>query len=145
MLPTAGLTGKNSPRHWKSIPRNVDLFDLKGEIADFLEKCGLDSWRFIYYSTSETLADNPISVEINGAAAGFLGRVKENICKQFGFEQEVFVAELKLPLLLTSMLYKCPNQNEAKVTATVSIRCSDLSLKPFYRLLSLPTRSMGSI
>lgn len=96
------LTGKTLPRHWKSQPDQIDLYDLKGEVADLLAIRGLDSWRFIYYSTSETLADNPISVEINGAAAGFLGKVKEDVCKKFGFEQEAFVAELKLSLLASS-------------------------------------------
>ncbi len=96
------ITGKNSPRHWNSGLKLANLYDIKGEVADLLTIRGLDSWRFIYYSTSETLADNPISVEINGAAAGFLGRVREDVCKKFGFEQQAFVAELKLPLLASS-------------------------------------------
>jgi phenylalanyl-tRNA synthetase beta chain len=93
------LSGNNLPRHWKSPSQQINLYDLKGEISDLLDTCGLDSWRYIYYSTSDTLADNPIFVEINGATAGFLGRVKEEICKKFGFEHEAFVAELKLPAL----------------------------------------------
>jgi phenylalanyl-tRNA synthetase beta chain len=93
------ISGQKHPRHWKSAARPVNLFDLKGEVADLLDACGLDSWRYIYYSTSETLADNPIFVEINGATAGFLGRVRGEICKRFEFEHDAFVAELKLPLL----------------------------------------------
>ncbi|MEK7670977.1 MAG: hypothetical protein AAB344_02015, partial [Bacteroidota bacterium] len=93
------LSGNNLPRHWKSPSQQINLYDLKGEVSDLLDTCGLDSWRYIYYSTSDTLADNPIFVEINGATAGFLGRVKEEICKKFGFEHEAFVAELKLPAL----------------------------------------------
>ncbi len=93
------LSGNNLPRHWKSPSQQINLYDLKGEVSDLLDTCGLDSWRYIHYSTSETLADNPIFVEINGATAGFLGRVKEEICKKFSFEHEAFVAELKLPAL----------------------------------------------
>jgi phenylalanyl-tRNA synthetase beta chain len=93
------LTGRSEPRHWKHPSHNVDLYDIKGEIADLLDVCGLDSWRFIYYPTSETLADNPIFVEINGTVAGFLGRVKSEVCKRFGVEQEVFAAELNLAQL----------------------------------------------
>lgn len=93
------LSGKTHPRHWKSDSQELTLYDLKGEVADLLDACGLDSWRYIYYSTSETLAENPIFVEINGTTAGFLGKVKEEVCKRFGFEQEAFVAELTLSAL----------------------------------------------
>ena len=93
------LSGASQPRHWKSASRMLDLYDLKGEITDLLDVCKLDSWRFIYYPTSVTLAENPIFVEINGTTAGFLGKVKDEICKKVGLEQEAFVAELVLPLL----------------------------------------------
>ncbi len=96
------LTGQSEPRHWKHSSHEVDLYDIKGEIADFLDTCGLDSWRFIYYPTSETLADKPIFVEINGTTAGFLGRVKREVCTRFGVEQAVFAAELNLALLQTT-------------------------------------------
>lgn len=93
------LAGNGTPRHWQEPGRKVDLFDLKGDVADLLDSCGLDSWRFIYYPTSETLAENSIFVEINGTKGGFLGKVKEEVCRKFGLEQEVFVAELTLSLL----------------------------------------------
>lgn len=93
------ITGRSDPRHWKYPPHTVDLYDIKGELADMLDRCGLDSWRFIYYPTSETLADKPIFVEINGTTAGFLGRVRREVCKRFGVEQEVFAAELNIALL----------------------------------------------
>lgn len=93
------LSGNRAPRHWSSQQEPVDLFDLKGEVANLLNYCGLDSWRYIYYSTSETLADNPILVEIKGTEAGYLGNVKDEVRKKFGIEHEAFVAELKLSLL----------------------------------------------
>ncbi|MBI5470977.1 MAG: phenylalanine--tRNA ligase subunit beta [Ignavibacteriae bacterium] len=93
------VSGQIEPGYWQGEPRKANIFFLKGEVSDLLDACGLDSWRFIYYSTSETLADNPIFVEINGSSAGFLGKVKEDVCKMFGFEGDAFVAELKLPLL----------------------------------------------
>ncbi|MBX2992730.1 MAG: phenylalanine--tRNA ligase subunit beta [Bacteroidetes bacterium] len=95
------LSGQSRPKHWNTESEPVTLYDLKGEVADLLDACGLDSWRYIYYSTSETLAENPIFVEINGTTAGFLGKVKEEVCKRFGFEQEAFVAELTLSTLKT--------------------------------------------
>ncbi len=98
------LSGKDSPRHWDSENRDVSVYDLKGEVSDLLDACGLDSWRYIYYSKSETLADNPIFVEINGATVGFLGRVKQDICTKFGFENEAYVAELSIASLKSNKL-----------------------------------------
>ncbi|MER3524417.1 MAG: phenylalanine--tRNA ligase subunit beta [Ignavibacteria bacterium] len=95
------LTGKAEPRHWKYPSHDVDVYHIKGVVADLLDVCRLDSWRYIYYSTSETLADNPIFVEINGTTAGFLGRVKREVRDRFGIEQDVFVAELNLASLLS--------------------------------------------
>lgn len=95
------VTGKAEPRHWKYPSHDVDVYHIKGVVADLLDVCRLDSWRYIYYSTSETLADNPIFVEINGATAGFLGRVKREVRDRFGIEQDVFVAELNLASLLS--------------------------------------------
>ncbi len=91
-------SGYIEPGYWQGEPGKAGLFHLKGEVSDLLDTSGLDSWRFIYYPTSETLADNPIFVEINGTTAGFLGKVKEDVCKMFGFEGEAYVADLKLSL-----------------------------------------------
>lgn len=93
------LTGLFEPRHWKHAASPADIYHLKGEVADLLQACDLDSWRYIYYSTSETLADNPIFVEINGATAGYLGRVKQQVREAFGVEHDVWVAELNVELL----------------------------------------------
>ncbi|HXG00567.1 MAG TPA: phenylalanine--tRNA ligase subunit beta [Bacteroidota bacterium] len=93
------LTGLFEPRHWKHPASPADIYHLKGEVADLLQACDLDSWRYIYYSTSETLADNPIFVEINGATAGYLGRVRQQVREAFGVEHDVWVAELNVELL----------------------------------------------
>ncbi len=95
------LTGTSSPRHWGSNAPPVSLYDLKGEIGDLLDACKLDSWRYIYYPTSEALADNPICLEINGAGAGYLGKVKHEVCRKFGLEHETFVGELTLSSLIS--------------------------------------------
>ncbi len=96
------LSGNAAPRHWQDGARKIGLFDLKGEVSDLLDACGLDSWRFIYYSTSETLAENPISIKMNGREVGYLGIVKEEICRLFGFEEEAFIAEVELDALVST-------------------------------------------
>jgi len=87
-------TGAASPLHWKSERRPVNFFDLKGDIRGLLESIVLDKSRFISYSTTETLCDDALAIEINGSYVGYLGRMKSEVLKAFGLEQEVFVAEL---------------------------------------------------
>lgn len=89
------VTGLAEPKHWSAPPRMVDLFDLKGDVEAFLEQIALDKGRFISYSTTETLAETPLAIEINGSYAGYLGKVRREILDLFAVEQEVFVAELE--------------------------------------------------
>jgi phenylalanyl-tRNA synthetase beta chain len=90
------LTGVKAPRYWDRQVEALDLFDMKGEVADFVEKFALDKSRFISYSTSNRLADSVIAVEINGSYAGYFGKVKEDILNRYDIKQDVFVAEIDL-------------------------------------------------
>jgi phenylalanyl-tRNA synthetase beta chain len=93
------LAGHSAPPHWNREGRSVDIFDLKGEVAAFLRKIGLDKWRLISYSTSDGLTDNSLVVEIEGSTAGYLGRVGDRTRDLFDLKEDVFVAELDLALL----------------------------------------------
>lgn len=90
------LSGNRTPRHWSAAPAVCDMFDLKGEVSDFVEKFVLDKRGFISYSTSNRLADSALAIEINGSYAGYLGVVKPELLKTFGIDQNVFVAEVTL-------------------------------------------------
>jgi len=96
------LTGRASPRHWSEKPRLADHFDIKGEIQDLFAKIALDKSRFIYYSTSNSLAENSVAVEINGSYAGWFGEAKSNVLTMFGIDQPVFFADLDLGALTSS-------------------------------------------
>jgi phenylalanyl-tRNA synthetase beta chain len=93
------LTGHSEPRHWRSALREVDLFDLKGDIEDFLSQFALDKREFISYSTSNGLAEDMLAIEINGSYVGFFGKIREEVQVSHNIEQPVFVAELKLASL----------------------------------------------
>jgi phenylalanyl-tRNA synthetase beta chain len=93
------LTGKSAPKQWSMPPRAVDFFDLKGAVEDLAEKFALDKWGFISYRTSDGLTDSALAIEINGGYAGYLGRVRPELCAKFGIEDDVFVAELSIASL----------------------------------------------
>jgi phenylalanyl-tRNA synthetase beta chain len=89
------LTGLCSPPHWSQDTRQVDFFDMKGEVATLLARLSLDKGRFISYRTSDSLVEHAMSVEINGSNAGYLGSVRAEVLKSFGIDQEVIVAEFR--------------------------------------------------
>jgi phenylalanyl-tRNA synthetase beta chain len=93
------LTGTSGPQHWSGQPRQLDFFDLKGEVEDFLRKFALDKCRFISYSTSNGLTDNTLAIEIHGSYAGYIGSVTKGVREKFGVEQDVFVAEFSMSSL----------------------------------------------
>ena len=93
------ISGTAGLRTWSGPPRPADLFDLKGEVEDFVERVTLDKGWAFSYSTSNGLTDNTLSIEIHGSYAGYLGQIKREIREKFGIEQDVFVAELPAGVL----------------------------------------------
>ncbi|MEW6511482.1 MAG: phenylalanine--tRNA ligase subunit beta [Bacteroidota bacterium] len=93
------LTGLVGPVHWSGTSRKADLFDLKGDVQDLLAKFGLDKSRFISYSTTNGLTDDTLALEIQGSYAGYLGKVRKEILRQFGVEEVVYVVELSVAAL----------------------------------------------
>ena len=91
------ITGLAAPVHWSGGSRRCDLFDIKGDVQDLLGKFALDKSRFISYSTTNGLTDNTLAIEIQGGYAGYLGQIRKDVLRQFGVEDEVFVAELLIP------------------------------------------------
>jgi phenylalanyl-tRNA synthetase beta chain len=88
------LSGKHTQVSYGSVTREVDVLDLKGELTALLSKFCLDNYRFIYYDYHETLCEPCIGIEINGAYAGFFGRVRTQIANKLGIEDAVFVGEI---------------------------------------------------
>jgi phenylalanyl-tRNA synthetase beta chain len=93
------ITGGSAPVHWSGGRRDVDIFDLKGDIEFVITKFALDKCRFISYSTSNGLTDNTLTIEILGSYAGYLGRMMQEVLGIFGLEQPVYVAEIDVERL----------------------------------------------
>jgi phenylalanyl-tRNA synthetase beta chain len=91
--------GLAAPRHWSSPPRVIDVYDMKGYVSGFLRKLGLDKCRFIYYSTSNSLVDEAIDVEINGTRVGYLGKIRAAIVDLYGIDVPIFASEIELDAL----------------------------------------------
>jgi phenylalanyl-tRNA synthetase beta chain len=90
------LGGHTAPVSYGSASRDLDVLDLKGEVTALLSKFCLDNYRFIYYDNQETLCELCIGIEINGAYAGFFGRVRRQIAETLDIDEAVYVCELKI-------------------------------------------------
>ena len=94
------LSGLARKKGWNEVERGYDIFDMKGEVIAFLTRLGLDkAWAFSY-STTNSLTEETVAIDIHGAYAGYFGTVSRKILKPFGIEQRVFFAECvvgKLP------------------------------------------------
>jgi phenylalanyl-tRNA synthetase beta chain len=93
------LSGRTAKPQFNAGSREVDLFDLKGEIEALLSKFNLDKYRFISYDSATALIESALAVEINGTYAGLLGKLAKSVAERFDIEDEVFVSELNLELI----------------------------------------------
>ncbi len=94
------LCGNHAPVSYSVPGRKVDLLDMKGEVEAVLKKFCLDKYRLIYYDTHSALSDKVINIEIKGTYAGSLGSVKKQVLKAFDIEDDVYVCELNVEVLL---------------------------------------------
>jgi phenylalanyl-tRNA synthetase beta chain len=93
------LSGGVVPQQYGAEHREVDFFDLKGEVQALLAKFCLDKYRFISYSTASALIEGALAVEINGTYAGLLGKIGKSISERFDIDDAVFVCELRVGAL----------------------------------------------
>jgi phenylalanyl-tRNA synthetase beta chain len=89
------LSGSTAPQQYGSEHREVDFYDLKGEVQALLSKFCLDKYRFISYDTVSALIEGALAVEINGTYAGLLGKIGKSIAERFDIDNAVFVCELR--------------------------------------------------
>ncbi|HUL44404.1 MAG TPA: phenylalanine--tRNA ligase subunit beta, partial [Bacteroidota bacterium] len=109
-----GLTGAAEPIRWDQPPRNVDIYDLKGEIELLCGKILLDKIKFIPYRTTNSLTDNGVILEIQGVEAGFLGRLRTDLMERFEVPQELFIAELDVDVLHRSIGARAKYREQSK-------------------------------
>ena len=93
------ITGAGSPAHWDEKPRPADIYDLKGALEGLLEAFTLDKWQVISYPTASGLTESTLAIEIAGSYVGYAGKIKKDVLKLFGIEQDVYIAEMMLAAL----------------------------------------------
>jgi len=94
-----GMCGVTSGS-WKEKPRDVDFFDLKGAVIQFLNSLGVEN--FTIEKRESFIFRDAMSccIKINGNVVGRLGEVKPNIARKFDIKQKIYVSEIAFEELL---------------------------------------------
>jgi phenylalanyl-tRNA synthetase beta chain len=94
------LMGKRSPYHWQNKPSDIDFFDLKGKIENFLFSLRIQNATFSPSSYRIFHPGRQARLLIDGHEAGILGEVHPAVLKQWDIHHPVYFAEIMAEDLL---------------------------------------------
>jgi len=86
-----GLSGIKYPEHWSTEEVEYSVMDLKASVQNFFIKLGLDD-----NINEHSDEQNQLNYNINGLEIGFLKRIDQEMCKRYGVERNVFIAEFSV-------------------------------------------------
>jgi len=97
----AGITGLYERKSWYSNERKADFYDIKGAVETLLKSISPKSFSFkrdvppVWYEEEEYCV-----VESEGKRLGQLGKVAEDVLNSLDIEQDIYLMEIDLELLL---------------------------------------------
>ncbi|PKL89422.1 MAG: phenylalanine--tRNA ligase subunit beta [Ignavibacteriae bacterium HGW-Ignavibacteriae-2] len=95
-----GITGKSDEDQWYTKTKNYDIYDLRGNVEDFLSKNLLDKdSRYEYNQQNNSFFDQYFELFVRDVHVGFGGKVKTNIAELFDIKQDVFAFNINLDVL----------------------------------------------
>jgi len=97
----AVICGKRFVPDWSNNSDEIDFFDIKGYLENFISKISLDNSKFILYDNSSWFSDKETIALVTGEneTAGLCGKINPQICKLFGIETPVYAFELNIDIL----------------------------------------------
>ncbi len=96
LLLTYALSGKKELESWNSKPGEVDFYDLKGVLEEFLEIIGAENAEFKTVENELFVEGCTAEILLNGERVGILGEIHPRVLKQFDIDQQVFLGELDI-------------------------------------------------
>ncbi|MBR5237057.1 MAG: phenylalanine--tRNA ligase subunit beta [Clostridia bacterium] len=81
---------------------DCDFYDLKGVVEALFDDAGLSGARFLPESTNPTFHPGRYaSICVGKKEIGMIGQVHPDVCDNYGLDNEVYVAQINMPDLLT--------------------------------------------
>ncbi|MGY5449373.1 phenylalanine--tRNA ligase subunit beta [Agarivorans sp. MS3-6] len=91
------ISGNANQEAWNSAEREVDFFDVKGDVEALLQLTAHDQqFSFVAASNPALHPGQAAEILLNGQSIGFVGALHPQHLKAFGLSGKVFVFELKL-------------------------------------------------
>jgi phenylalanyl-tRNA synthetase beta chain len=91
------ISGNLENENWQEKTRPVTYYDLAQYVSDILQKCNFKN--FGQEKLNDPLFEYGTKILLGKEEIGKLGKVKSAFVKDFGIRQEIFYADLKVPLL----------------------------------------------
>jgi len=95
------MTGLSEPETWITKSHESSYADLAQVVSDILQRANLSKIR--QEKLNHSCMEYGMMLTRGKETAGFLGKVKASVCKNFGIKQAVFYAELDVAMLCQSM------------------------------------------
>ena len=100
---SGAISGLAHTEQWAVAGRNVDFFDIKGDVEALLELTGRrDRFTFAPYQCSALHPGQSAAVLYEGKQVGILGQIHPTVQKKYGVKFKTFVFEIDLSALSTT-------------------------------------------
>ncbi|MCA9404069.1 MAG: phenylalanine--tRNA ligase subunit beta [Candidatus Omnitrophica bacterium] len=86
-------------RDWRELKkRPADVYDVKGAVAQTLERCGLTELRYALVDANIYQGNSGVTVAVSGRSLGSFGSIHPDILQNFGIKNTaVYYAEVEIP------------------------------------------------
>jgi len=101
------ISGKDRPVGWGAPQREVDFFDLKGDLEELLHRIGLDGMTFVPQETPPFLHPGKSAwIEYDKSRLGFLGELHPSVLKKLEITRNAEYFELDFDLCMKKRIEK---------------------------------------
>jgi len=102
---TGALSGYlRSKSFWREKDREVDFFHLKGVIENLMERLHISGFYFVPANHAALENASATAISYNSAEIGLFGEIKKAILERWDIDERVFVFEIDLKELFSSLL-----------------------------------------
>jgi len=110
----AGIAlGSVSPEQWGVVNRDVDFFDVKGDLQGLMALTGAPE-SFVFVATTHPALHPGRCAEVvrDGKNIGFIGELHPNLQQELGFQMPVYLFELELEAIVEAVIpvYASPSK-----------------------------------
>ncbi|MCM2272819.1 MAG: phenylalanine--tRNA ligase subunit beta [candidate division Zixibacteria bacterium] len=93
------VTG-NSPANWRDKARPVDFYDLKAAVETLALHYHLPTFEYVPTSVAYLEREISFTIHADGQPLGIVGKLTDQLAKKFDIRQDVYAAELYLPVMM---------------------------------------------